>query len=74
MKLYEFSPAPNAMRVSIFLAELSIEVARVNVDIRGGENLSQQFKQHAPNGKFPTLSSMMAPQFVNQWPCAATSI
>ena len=55
MKLYEFAPAPNAMRVSIFLAELNIEVARVNVDIRGGENLSQKFKQHAPNGKIPYL-------------------
>jgi len=55
MKLYEFAPAPSAIRVSIFLGELNLNIERVHVDIRGGENLSEQFKLKAVNGKIPLL-------------------
>jgi glutathione S-transferase len=55
MKLYEFAPAPSAIRVSIFLGELNLNIERVHVDIRGGENLSEQFKRKAVNGKIPFL-------------------
>ena len=55
MKLYEFALAPNARRVNIFLAEINLEVQRINVDIRGGENLSPEFKAKAPNGLIPFL-------------------
>lgn len=55
MKLYEFAPTPSAMRVSIFLAEMGIEIERVHVDIRGGENLSDEFKRRSVNGKIPLL-------------------
>ncbi|WP_459349770.1 thioredoxin domain-containing protein, partial [Shewanella chilikensis] len=40
MKLYELGPTPSARRVSIFMAEKGINIERVHVDLRGGENLS----------------------------------
>ncbi len=40
MKLYETAMTPSCRRVSIFLKELGIDVERVQVDVRGGENLS----------------------------------
>jgi len=55
MKLYEFAPAPNAVRVRIFIAELDLEIARVHVDTRGGENLSDEFKSKSVNGLIPLL-------------------
>jgi len=67
MKLYELAPTPSARRVSIFLAEKGIEVPRVNVDIRGGENLSAEFKAKSVNGRIPLLEL----DDVNQLPFAA---
>ncbi|MCW8329946.1 glutathione S-transferase [Photobacterium sp. SDRW27] len=55
MKIYELGPAPSARRVSIFLAEKGIEVERQHVDIRGGENLSEEFKAKSLNGQIPVL-------------------
>ncbi|MGF1760666.1 glutathione S-transferase [Photobacterium sagamiensis] len=55
MKIYELAPAPSARRVSIFLAEKGIEIERVNVDIRGGENLFDEFKAKSINGRIPVL-------------------
>lgn len=55
MKLYELAPTPSARRVSIFLAEKGIDIPRVNVDIRGGENLSAEFKAKSLNGRIPLL-------------------
>ncbi|PSJ45950.1 glutathione S-transferase family protein [Zobellella taiwanensis] len=55
MKLYEFAPAPNARRVSLFLAEKGIEIERVPVDVRGGANLTDAFRAMSANGKIPLL-------------------
>lgn len=55
MKLYELAPTPSARRVSIFLAEKGIEIPRVNVDIRAGENLTAEFKAKSLNGRIPLL-------------------
>ena len=54
MKLHE-SPSPNARRVHIFLAEKGLEMERVRVDIRGGENLTPEYLAKNPSGKVPTL-------------------
>lgn len=54
MKLYE-SPSPNARRVHIFMAEKGIDCERVVVDIRGGENLSADYKAKNPAGRVPML-------------------
>ncbi|MBE1273473.1 glutathione S-transferase family protein [Enterovibrio baiacu] len=55
MKIYEKGPAPSARRVSLFLAEKNIEIPRVNVDIGGGENLSDEFAALSLNKKIPVL-------------------
>ncbi|OLQ81433.1 glutathione S-transferase [Photobacterium proteolyticum] len=55
MKIYELGPAPSARRVSIFLAEIGIDVERQQVDIRGGENLSETFRAISLNGQIPVL-------------------
>ncbi|EJY0881469.1 glutathione S-transferase [Vibrio cholerae] len=55
MKLYETAMTPSCRRVSIFLKELGIDVGRVQVDVRGGENLSDTFKSKSLNGKVPLL-------------------
>ncbi|MEJ2764986.1 glutathione S-transferase [Photobacterium sp. MCCC 1A19761] len=55
MKIYELAPSPSARRVSVFLAEKGIEVERQHVDIRGGENLSDSFREKSLNGLIPVL-------------------
>lgn len=54
MKLHE-SPSPNARRVHIFMAEKGIDMERVAVDIRAGENLSDAYRAKNPIGRVPTL-------------------
>ena len=54
MKLYE-SPSPNARRVHIFMAEKGIEIERVAVDIRAGENIADEYRTKNPAGRVPTL-------------------
>ena len=54
MKLYE-SPSPNARRVQAFMAEKGIDCERVQVDIRGGENLSDAYRAMNPAGRVPVL-------------------
>ncbi|QUJ70300.1 glutathione S-transferase (plasmid) [Photobacterium sp. GJ3] len=55
MKIYELAPSPSARRVSIFLAEMNLDIERVSVDIRGGENLSASFQEKSANGLIPVL-------------------
>lgn len=54
MKLFE-SPSPNARRVHVFMAEKGVELERVAVDIRGGENLTPDYKAMNPAGRVPVL-------------------
>ena len=54
MKLHE-SPSPNARRVQVFMAEKGIDMERVAVDIRAGENLSAEYLQKNPGGRVPML-------------------
>ncbi|MFT7651353.1 MAG: glutathione S-transferase, partial [Candidatus Azotimanducaceae bacterium] len=54
MKLHE-SPSPNARRVHIFMAEKGIEIERVAVDIRAGENIADEYRAKNPAGRVPTL-------------------
>ena len=55
MKLYDMRVAPNPRRVRIFLAEKGIEVPRVEINIRAGENLQPEFLAVNPRGVLPTL-------------------
>lgn len=55
MKLYDLTPAPNARRVRIFLAEKGIEIPRVEVDNSKGENRTPEYLAKNPLGKMPVL-------------------
>ena len=54
MRLHH-APSPNARRVDIFLAEKGIEIERVPVDIRAGENLTDAYLAKNPAGRVPCL-------------------
>ncbi|MBD1575557.1 glutathione S-transferase [Vibrio sp. S11_S32] len=55
MKLYEFAPNPSSRRVTIFLKELGIELETVQLDVRAGENLTEEYLAKSINGKVPML-------------------
>jgi glutathione S-transferase len=54
MKLHE-APTPNARRVHVFMAEKGVECERVSVDIRGAENIGEEFLAKNPGGRVPVL-------------------
>ncbi len=55
MKLYDCATAPSPRRVRIFLAEKGVNVPAVQVDLRGGEQLREQFRAINPDGTVPVL-------------------
>ena len=48
MLLYDFELAPNPRRVRMFLAEKGIEMPRVQVNLRQGEQFHAQFMRDNP--------------------------
>jgi len=54
MLLYN-SIGPNPRVVRIFMAERGIELPRVEVDLRGGENRAEAFRAKNPTGQCPAL-------------------
>ena len=55
MKLYDYTLAPNPKRVRIFLAEKGITVPTVQVDLRGGEQFTPEFRAINPECTVPVL-------------------
>ncbi|GGF86575.1 glutathione S-transferase family protein [Alteromonas lipolytica] len=55
MKLYDTKTAPNPRRVRIFLAEKGVEVDSVQIDLKGGQNLSPEMRAKNPTAKIPIL-------------------
>ncbi len=55
MKLYDFATAPSPRRVRIFLAEKGVDVPRVPVDLRAGEQFQPPFRGHNPLCTVPYL-------------------
>ncbi|MBR9909634.1 MAG: glutathione S-transferase [Gammaproteobacteria bacterium] len=55
MKLYTYSIAPNPQRIELAIAEKQIEIARVQVDLKKGEQLSAAYKQKNPHCDVPML-------------------
>ena len=55
MKLFDADWAPSPRRVRIFLAEKGIEVERVRVDIKRGENLRPDYAAINPQRQMPAL-------------------
>lgn len=55
MKLYTAKGTPNGRRVEIFLAEKHVDLPSVQVDLRGGENITPEFRNMNPMGRIPVL-------------------
>ncbi|MGN6376651.1 MAG: glutathione S-transferase family protein [Sphingomonas sp.] len=55
MKLYDAAWAPSPRRVRIFLAEKSIEIERVPIDLRKDEQFSDNYLAINPRGAVPAL-------------------
>ena len=55
MKLYDADWAPSPRRVRVYLAEKGIEVERVSVDLRSGEQLADPYLAINPRGAVPAL-------------------
>ncbi len=55
MKIYEHRLAPNPRRVRIFLAEKGIAMEYIQVDLKAGEHLSDEFRARNPFRSVPVL-------------------
>ncbi|WP_428776326.1 glutathione S-transferase [Vibrio sp.] len=55
MKIYETAVTPSCRRVGIFLNELGIDVERVAINVREGDNLAPEYAGKSINGKVPLL-------------------
>jgi glutathione S-transferase len=55
MKFYDCSTAPSPRRVRIFLAEKGISVPTVQVNLRGGEQFTPEFRAVNPDATVPVL-------------------
>jgi len=55
MKFYDCSTAPSPRRVRIFLAEKGVSVPTVQVNLRGGEQFTPQFRAINPDVTVPVL-------------------
>jgi glutathione S-transferase len=55
MRLYTCTGAPSPRRVTLFLAEKSIELERVEIDLRSGEHLNDEFQAKSPECTVPVL-------------------
>lgn len=55
MKFYDCAIAPNPRRARIFIAEKGLDIPKVEIDIVGGENLTDEFLSVNPRGLLPVL-------------------
>lgn len=55
MRLYNCTGAPSPRRVTAFLAEKGMELETVEVDLRSGEHLSDEFQARSPECTVPVL-------------------
>jgi glutathione S-transferase len=55
MKFYDCAEAPSPRRVRIFLAEKEVELPVVQVDLRAGEQLGEEFRAINPDCTVPVL-------------------
>ncbi len=53
MKFYDCAIAPNPRRARIFIAEKGLDIPKVEIDIVGGENLTDEFLSVNPRGLLP---------------------
>lgn len=57
MHLYTNSQSPNGRRVAVALKEKGIDIPVTEIDIRKGENLTDDYKAKNPAGRVPVLET-----------------
>ncbi len=72
MKLYETAMTPSCKRVSLFLKEIGAEVERVELNVRSGDNLKDEFTAKSVNARCRFWSLKMVEVFVKAWQFVAT--
>lgn len=55
MKFYDCATAPSPRRVRILIAEKELDIPTVQVDLRAGEHLTDEFKAINPHATVPVL-------------------
>ncbi len=55
MKLYTYDPAPNPMRLGLFMKHKGIELDTQQVDLMSGEQLGEEYLSIVPDGTVPAL-------------------
>jgi glutathione S-transferase len=55
VRLYDYPSSPNCYKVRLALAELGLDYERVNVDIFGGDTLTEEFGRTNPARTTPVL-------------------
>ena len=55
MHLYTMSASPNGKRVGIFMKEKGIDIPTTEIDLRAGENLTDEYLRKNPFGRVPVL-------------------
>ncbi|GIS87571.1 MAG: hypothetical protein CM1200mP18_02810 [Gammaproteobacteria bacterium] len=64
MRFYDCKPAPSPRRARIFIAEKGIEIETVEVDLRSGEHLKEEFVALNAHATVPVYSSKMEPVLI----------
>ncbi|XOV89770.1 MAG: glutathione S-transferase family protein [Pseudomonadota bacterium] len=55
MHLFTTSASPNGQRVGVFMKEKGVNIDKTEIDLRGGENITDEFKARNPFGRVPVL-------------------
>ena len=61
-KLYT-APTPNGWKISIMLEECRLDYQAITVDLRAGEQTTNEYLQLNPNGRIPTLVDLQNSNF-----------
>lgn len=69
MKFYDCSTAPSSRFVRMFIAEKGLEVETIEVDLRNGEHLSDEFRSINPNCTVPVLETDEGTRFTSTQGC-----
>ena len=69
MKFYDCSTAPSARLVRMFIAEKGLEIPTQQVDLRGGEHLTPEFRRINPYCTVPVLETDAGERFTSTQGC-----
>ena len=69
MKFYDCSTAPSPRLVRLFIAEKGLDIPTVQVDLRGGEHLSDEFRAINPYCTVPVVETDDGERFTSTQGC-----